>query len=126
MTENGSPPRNVQLFESISIVVLAWDLIIDSGMTLDDLIWVPLYLWLVLSISRKRSSTARLILTGMFVASLIFVAGILTIAPSEAFSQITARHWTLGLIGWFLGGLQLWLAWSRPTTEWLLGREIVR
>lgn len=106
-------PWVVDWFETLSIVVLGFE-VAFLGVTFDVLFWVPLILWTILSVTRRKSSIARWIFSAIYGAGFVIIvwlaaAGMLRLADME---------WT----GWVLSVasiVQLTLLWSPATSEWL-------
>lgn len=106
-------PWVVDWFETLSIVVLGFE-VAFLGVTWDDLFWVPLMLWIILAVTRRKSSVARWIFSAIYGAGFVIIvwlaaAGMLRLAEME---------WT----GWVLSVasvVQVTLLWSPATTEWL-------
>lgn len=112
-------PNSVAAFETLSLLSLAIDLILVSGFTWADLLWIPLMLWAVLSITRRRSSVARWVFTALYGLGFVIVAYLL----ATGLAKLSEVEWT----GWLLSGLaiaQLALLWARTTSDWVSPRGI--
>jgi hypothetical protein len=80
----------------------------------DALIFVPLTLWVILSVSRGRSSVARWIFTAFYALGFILAAYGFA-AKMARVEDITAAAWGLTIAS----VAQLWLLWSSDTSRWL-------
>jgi hypothetical protein len=104
------------MFELLSVALLAFGIVLEPGFSWGDVVGVALMLWMVLSITRRRSSSARRLFTSLFALGLLLMAYLMAqrmIHPS----RLTG---TMGLVG-LANLLQLALLWSRPTSSWLKG-----
>jgi hypothetical protein len=107
-------PRVVGRFETLSILMLAADLMFASGVDWSDLFWMPMMLWIILSITRRGSRLARWIFTAMYAlgACLIAYFVISGLLPLRSMS----------LAGWVMtiGGMaELGLLWSPAMSQWI-------
>lgn len=122
MPSEGKRPWTVTVFESWAIVLLAADLVLTEGFSFEELIWIPLYLWMILSISRKKSALARTIFTALCAAGWIVMIGIL----SGQFGQVPPFNLIEILVAVAdsaATAFLLWLLWSAPTSAWLATRH---
>ncbi len=110
-------PQTVVWFELLSFPVLAGDAIFDPGLTWIDLIWVALMLWIIGSITRGRSGTARWIFT-VFAALGFFFFGLALLTGMTGLSDISPA----ALLLTFAAVVQLWLLWSPATSRWIASR----
>ena len=83
-------PHSVATFETLSIIFLAFELAFVSGFTWGDLVWVPLTLWVVLSITRRKSSVARWIFTALCGFGFATMAYLFAAAPAD----VSKMEWT--------------------------------
>ena len=112
-------PHSVAAFETLSVAYLAFELVFVPGFTWHDLVWVPLALWIVLSVTRRKSRVARWIFTalcgsGFAIMVYIFVAGL---------AELSQVDWA----GWVLSAAaiaQLALLWSQGTSRWIASRSL--
>jgi hypothetical protein len=106
-------PLVVDWFETLSIVVLGFE-VAFLGVTWDDLFWVPLLLWNILSVTRRRSSVARWIFSAIYGAGFVIMVWL----AAAGMIRLADMEWT----GWMLSVasiVQLILLWSSATSEWL-------
>lgn len=113
-------PKIVEYFELGSVALLAIELLVGSGLAWDDVIWVPLMLWLILSITRRKSSLARWILSAVFglgasLLILLFVRGVVPLAV------LTWPAWLLLLASI----AQFAILWSPVMSRWLASNSPV-
>lgn len=109
-------PQTVTWFEWLGIFVIIAE-VIDTGFHWFALIWAPLMLWIIISISRRRSSGARLIFTSLYALGFIWDIYRLVMHQSELAN---------GPVDWGLAAatmLQLLLVWSPATSRWLASRQ---
>ena len=117
-TRTAKRPRSVAAFETLSIICLVLELVFGPGFTWDDLIWAPLMLWIVLSVTRRKSSVARWIFTllyGLGVALLASIIAVGMVGPSD----LKWTGWGLTLVG----VVQLAMLWSQGTSRWIASRR---
>ena len=107
-------PQTVTWFEWLSILVVIAGLNFGEWLRWDALIWVPLSLWIILSISRRGSSIARWIFTALYAIG--FLVGAYGLATNIiALADFTPASWVLNAAS----VAQLWLVWSADTSRWL-------
>ncbi len=122
MPSKDTQPWTVKAFESLALILLAADLILSEGFSIDDLVWIPLYLWMILSITRKKSALARTIFTTLFVVGWI----VAIIIFSDHLGRVAAFSIVEKMVAVALGAataFHLWLLWSAPTSGWLATRH---
>ena len=125
MPSQDKRPWTVRAFESLALILLAADLILSEGFSIGDLVWIPLYLWMILSITRKKSALARTIFTLLFVVGWVLAV----IIFSSHSGKVPAFSFLEGLVAVALGAataFHLWLLWSAPTSGWLATRHEAR
>ena len=86
-----------------------------SGFTWGDLVWVPLMLWVVLSITRRKSIVARWIFTVLYGFGFAIMAYAFFAASLAELSKMEWRIWVLTAAA----VAQLALLWSRGTSQWI-------
>ncbi len=97
--------------------MLGGDAIFDPGVTWVDVIWVALMLWIIGSITRGRSGTARWIFT-VFAALGLFFFALALLKGMTGLSDISPAALPLT----FAVVVQLWLLWSPATSRWIASR----
>ncbi len=125
------PPTTVSALETISILMIAGN-VIFGGIKFDSdligsLLSLGIVFWLVLKVTRRRSSRARIALTIM--AALGFGIVVLALAYTGSWAQPSielSRTRTVLILGAIIGfGLtlaQLILLWHPATTAWIRSR----
>ena len=113
----------MRTFETIAIVLLGAELVISEGLSLSDLLWVPLSLWIILSITRKRSQLARTIFTALFGLGYILLLAALLAASGEELAEVKTNDWLLVLAFSLLAAFKFWLLWCSSTSRWLATRQ---
>jgi uncharacterized membrane protein len=111
-------PRTVFAFETVSILTIAADLVLASGFSWVDLVWTPLMLWLILSITRRRSRNGRWLFSALYALGLVLLAFFI----NQGVIQLGSFTWAAWLL-MVAGLLQLVLLWSAPTSRWLEPRK---
>jgi hypothetical protein len=109
-------PQVVQWFEILSVFVVAFDVAFVHLSWL-DLLWDPLILWAVLSVTRRKSNLAR------WLFSAFYGAGFLIIITLFAIGQM--RLWDFEWTGWVLSVanvVQIALLWSPATSKWVASK----
>ncbi|HEV2079237.1 MAG TPA: hypothetical protein VGR19_04995 [Allosphingosinicella sp.] len=119
-------PQKVVWFEVISILLLiadAFDSVGGRAPTWFVMLFVLLMLWLILSISRRRSNVARWIFTVFLAAFILLLIYDLATHRMESgvfnLAEIRVVDWLLGL-GTML---QLWLLSSADTRRWIASKR---
>lgn len=132
LNANTKPPSTVSALETISILMIAGSVIFNGikidGDLISSLLSLALILWLVLKVTRRRSSRARVALTVM--AALGLGAAMLALVYYGSWTQVfkeTSINPTASLLGAIVGLVltvaQLILLWHPMTTEWVQGRS---
>ena len=132
LNANTKPPSTVSALETISILMIAGSVIFNGikidGDLISSLLSLALILWLVLKVTRRRSSRARVALTVM--AALGLGAAMLALVYYGSWTQVfkeTSINPTASLLGAIVGFVltvaQLILLWHPMTTEWIQGRS---
>lgn len=109
-------PQTVTWFEWLSTLVVIAELI-SFGSGWLDLAWALLILWIIISISRRRSSIARWIFTAIYVLG-YFKGAYDLAADNFGLADIASEEWALAVATI----VQLWLVWSPGTSRWLASR----
>ena len=107
-------PVTVRAFEWLGIAMLAFELVLVSGVDWSDILWIPFMLVLIMSVTRSGSVIARWTFTFYCVLSLIgalylFLRGLMP--PLDVASA-----------AWIMTGaalLQLALLWSPAMSHWI-------
>lgn len=132
LNANTKPPSTVSALETISILMIAGSVVFNGikidGDLISSLLSLALILWLVLKVTRRRSSRARVALTVM--AALGLGAAMLALVYYGSWTQVfkeTSINPTASLLGAIVGFVltvaQLILLWHPMTTEWIQGRS---
>ena len=132
LNANTKPPSTVSALETISILMIAGSVVFNGikidGDLISSLLSLALILWLVLKVTRRRSSRARVALTVM--AALGLGAAMLALVYYGSWTQVfkeTSINPTASLLGAIVGLVltvaQLILLWHPMTTEWVQGRS---
>ncbi len=111
-------PLTVRAFEALSIATLAFELVLVSGVDWSDLVWLPLMLVLIMSVTRSGSATARWIFSVLCALQLamafyLFARG--SMPPLDVASA-----------AWIMAGaamLQLALLWSPAMSHWIASKR---
>ena len=111
-------PLSVTLFETLSVAVLAFEMMFASGFSWEDLIWVPLMLWIILSVTRGKSSTGRWIFSALHVCGFLLMIYLL----SRGLLRHSGITWP-ALVVTLASVPQLILLWSPTTSKWLASRR---
>ena len=65
-------PLTVRAFELLGIVMVVLELILVSGVDWSDILWVPFMLFLILSVTRNGSGTARWVFSVLYALGFMF------------------------------------------------------
>jgi len=122
MPSDDERPWTVKAFETIALILVIADLVVSKGFSFDDLIWIPLYLWMILSITRKKSALARSIFTALCLPGLL-VALVILLRDSGNLPTIGVVDGMIAVALGLAAAFHLWLIWSTPTSRWLATRH---
>jgi hypothetical protein len=115
-----SRPWTVTTFEVLAVAIGLLE-VIASDFNLLLVLLAVLYLWLTLSITRKKSLGATGLFTALTILNVALILGLAIVTMLEATSlEIGLRHfdWT-SFIAVPLSVFQLWLLWNPLTKKWL-------
>lgn len=112
--DDAERPQSVAVFEVLSVAALAFELILVSGFTWDDAISIPIMLWIILSVTRRKSSLARWLFSAFYAFGFIVMAYLFTTGTLE----MQSVRWTVWLLT-MLALIQLVLLWAPSTSRWI-------
>ncbi|MFM5893937.1 MAG: hypothetical protein ACKOQM_05825 [Novosphingobium sp.] len=128
---NDKPPSSVTAVETVSILMLAVSVVFGGvrfdGDLIGRMLSLGFALWLVLKVTRRRSSRARLVLTVLAGLGFIMEFMVLIIPGlwAQAIGEIEQSPKT-AMLGAIVGSgftvVQLFLLWHPATTRWIEGR----
>jgi hypothetical protein len=114
-------PWTVATFEVLAVGIGILE-VIASGLFLPLFLLAAFYLWLTLTITRKRSLGA----TGIFTALTVLNIAAILLTIGAAMFTVTSLQMAVRSFDWLsfaaipLNMFQLWLLWNPLTKEWLV------
>jgi hypothetical protein len=109
-------PWTVEWFEILSILVVGFD-VAFVHLSWFDLLWDPLILWAVLSVTRRQSNVARWTFSGFYLAGFLIMLSLGVFGTL----RLTDLEWTAWVLS-VANIMQIVLLWSPATSEWIGSR----